>query len=137
MFHNKISYSPRQPLLYLAEGRGSGWELWLPGLVGASDHVGRTRVSGFPLGLCCRFFRRPGVTGVMGAASVLGVSVLGVSLVFRVPWVSLVPWVPGVPWVRQVAGVRWVFQVSQVLLLSRVSRVLLVSWCQWCHGCHY
>ena len=45
MFHNKISYSPSQPLLFLAEARGSGWGVGLPSLGGASDGVGHTQGS--------------------------------------------------------------------------------------------
>ena len=133
MLHNKMLYSPSQPLLFLTEARGSGWGLWPPGLVGASDRVGRTQGSvGSLWGSAAGFSEAPGVTGV---------SVLGTSLVFHVPRVSPVTWVPGVPGVWRVAGVPWVWQaclgcggralgVTGVagVMVSMVSRVSLVPW---------
>ena len=136
MLHNKMLYSPSQPLLFLTEARGSGWGLWPPGLVGASDRLGRTQGSvGSLWGSAAGFSEAPGVTGV---------SVLGTSLVFHVLWVSPVTWVPavpGVPGVWRVAGVPWVWQaclgcggralgVTGVagVMVSMVSRVSLVPW---------
>ena len=71
MFHNKILYFPSQPLLYLAEDRGSGWGLWLPDLGGASNSVSPTgagRAVGTLLGFAA------GVSGAMGVWGVAGVS---------------------------------------------------------------
>ena len=77
MFHNKILYFPSQPLLYLAEDRGSGWGLWLPDLGGASNSVSPTgagRAVGTLLGFAAGVSGAPGVTGVMGAVGVWGVA---------------------------------------------------------------
>ena len=71
MFHSKILYFPSQPLLYLAEDRGSGWGLWLPDLGGASNSVSPTgagRAVGTLLGFAA------GVSGAMGVWGVAGVS---------------------------------------------------------------
>ena len=64
MFRNKILYSPSQPFLFLTEARGSGWELWLPGLVGASDSV--SHIQGMVstlLGFAAGVSGAPGATG--------------------------------------------------------------------------
>lgn len=53
MLSYKPPYSPSHTPLFLAEARGRGWGVGLPGLVGVSGGVGHTWGSGFPLGLCC------------------------------------------------------------------------------------
>ena len=77
MFHNKFSYSPSQPLLFLAEGRGSVSGLWLPGLEGASNSVGLTQGAvGRLLDFAAGVLGAPGVmgtTGVCGATGAKGV----------------------------------------------------------------
>ena len=86
MFHNKI-YFPSQPLLYLAEGRGSGWELWLPDLGGASNTVSPTEGAvGTLLGFAAGISGAPAITGVMGAVGIWGVA--GVSGVANVTGIT-------------------------------------------------
>ena len=70
MLYNKFSYSPSQPLLFLAEGRGSVSGLWRPGLEGASNSVGLTQGA---VGTLLDFAAGvSGAPGVMGTADVCG-----------------------------------------------------------------
>ena len=105
MIHNKISLFYQPAPSFSGLDRGSGWGLcpaW-ENVPMVSDQLGGSRYSRYPLRLCCRCPSSPGVTGVSGAASVLGVTkiagvmcapgvrgAVGLAAVWR-EWVQQIP----------------------------------------------
>ena len=111
MFHNKILYFPSQPLLYLAEGRGSGWGLWLPDLGGASNTVSPTvGAVGTFLGFAAGVSDAAAITGVMGAVGVWGVA--GVSGVANVAGITRATGFTSAQGVGRAAGAAGVGDVA-------------------------
>lgn len=111
MFHNKILYFPSQPLLYLAEGRGSGWGLWLPDLGGASNTVSPTvGAVGTFLGFAAGVSDAAAITGVMGAVGVWGVA--GVSGVANVVGITRATGFTSAQGVGRAAGAAGVGDVA-------------------------
>ena len=113
-FHNKISYSPSQPLLYLAAWLGRSFRR-------CQAHSGDAE---YTPGLCCRCLGCPWRHGFVGAADVSGAACVSVVARRCRPARHVCCYFPGcrgVLWVRQVSGVWQVPRVLKMLLMKGVA----------------